>query len=83
MGFGSAYYEMLEREREEALNMTIEEMELSLRPYTCLKKAGIKTVRDLTEMTEDDMLKVRNLGRKSLDEVIHKLSLYSLTLKDE
>lgn len=83
MGFGTNYYDMIKREREETLNMTIEEMEFSIRTYNCLKRAGIKTVRDLTEMTEDDMLKVRNLGRKSLDEIIHKLYLYSFALKKD
>lgn len=65
------------------LEMKIEEMDLSVRSYNCLKRAGIHTVEDLTHKTEDDMLKVRNLGRKSLDEVIQKLESYGLGLKTE
>ena len=67
------------------LEMNIEDMDLSVRSYNCLKRAGIHTVEDLTKKTEDDMLKVRNLGRKSLDEVIQKLHSYGLSLlnKDE
>lgn len=65
------------------LEMKIEEMDLSVRSYNCLKRAGIHTVEDLTHKTEDDMLKVRNLGRKSLDEVIQKLESYGLGLKVE
>lgn len=63
------------------LEMSIEEMDLSVRSFNCLKRAGINTVKDLTDRSEDDMLKVRNLGRKSLDEVIHKLQSYGLDLK--
>lgn len=63
------------------LEMNIEEMDLSVRSYNCLKRAGIHAVEDLTKKTEDDMLKVRNLGRKSLDEVIAKLRSYGLDLK--
>ena len=63
------------------LEMNIEDMDLSVRSYNCLKRAGIHTVEDLTKKTEDDMLKVRNLGRKSLDEVIHKLQSLGLDLK--
>ena len=67
------------------LEMNIEDMDLSVRSYNCLKRAGIHTVEDLTKKTEDDMLKVRNLGRKSLDEVIQKIHSYGLSLlnKDE
>ena len=65
------------------LKMAIEEMELSVRSYNCLKRANIHTVEDLTKKTEDDMLKVRNLGRKSLEEVIHKLDSYGLALKTQ
>ena len=61
--------------------MSIEEMDLSVRSYNCLKRAGIHTVEDLTKKSEDDMLKVRNLGRKSLDEVIAKLRSYGLDLR--
>ena len=65
------------------LEMTIEEMDLSVRSYNCLKRASIHTVEDLTKKSEDDMLKVRNLGKKSLDEVILKLESYGLKLKDK
>lgn len=63
------------------LEMSIEEMDLSVRSYNCLKRAGIHTVEDLTKKSEDDMLKVRNLGSKSLDEVIAKLRSYGLDLR--
>ena len=62
------------------LDVSIDELELSVRSYNCLKRAGISTVRDLTTRTEDEMMKVRNLGRKSLDEVIEKLQLLGLDL---
>ena len=65
------------------LEMTIEDMDLSVRSYNCLKRANIHTVEDLTKKTEDDMLKVRNLGKKSLDEVIYKLESYGLKLMDK
>lgn len=61
--------------------MSVEEMDLSVRSYNCLKRAGINTVEDLIRKTEEDMLKVKNLGRKSLDEVIHKLESLGLSLK--
>lgn len=63
--------------------MSIEDMDLSVRSYNCLKRAGINTVEDLIKKTEDDMLKVKNLGRKSLDEVIHKLEGLGLSLKSK
>ena len=63
--------------------MSIEDMDLSVRSYNCLKRANIHTVDDLTKKTEDDMLKVRNLGKKSLDEVIAKLIGLGLKLKDK
>ena len=63
------------------LVMSVEDMDLSVRSYNCLKRAGINTVEDLIKKTEDDMLKVKNLGRKSLDEVIHKLESLGLGLK--
>ncbi len=72
-----------EDKRTRILEMTIEEMDLSVRSYNCLKRANIHTVEDLTKKTEDDMLKVRNLGKKSLDEVIFKLESYGLKLKDK
>jgi DNA-directed RNA polymerase subunit alpha len=63
--------------------MTIEELDLSVRSYNCLKRAGINTVDDLTKKTIEDMMKVRNLGRKSLEEVIHKLEGLELKLASE
>jgi DNA-directed RNA polymerase subunit alpha len=71
--------------QQKALYMSIEELDLSVRPLNCLKRAGIFTVEDLVKKTEEDMLKVRNLGRKSLDEVISKLANLGLSLqsKDE
>lgn len=70
-----------EDRQAKVLEMNIEEMDLSVRSYNCLKRAGIHTVADLTRKTEEDMLKVRNLGRKSLDEVIAKLRGLGLDLK--
>ena len=70
-----------EDQKEKALEMTIEELELSVRSFNCLKCAGINTVEELTHKTEDDMMKVRNLGKKSLDEVKHKLEELGLGLK--
>jgi DNA-directed RNA polymerase subunit alpha len=70
-----------EDKQQKVLEMNIEDMDLSVRSYNCLKRAGIHTVEDLTKRTEDDMLKVRNLGRKSLDEVINKLQSYGLGLR--
>ena len=70
-----------EDKQQKVLEMNIEDMDLSVRSYNCLKRAGIHTVEDLTKRAEDDMLKVRNLGRKSLDEVIGKLHSYGLDLK--
>jgi DNA-directed RNA polymerase subunit alpha len=69
--------------QQQILKMLIEEMDLSVRSYNCLKRANIHTVEDLTKKTEDDMLKVRNLGRKSLDEVINKLASYGLALSKQ
>ncbi len=63
--------------------MVIEEIDFSVLSYNCLKRANIHTVEDLTKKTEDDMLKVRNLGRKSLDEVINKLDSYGLALREQ
>ena len=72
-----------EDKKTKILEMTIEEMELSVRSYNCLKRANIHTVEDLTKKTEEDMLKVRNLGKKSLDEVLFKLESYGLKLMDK
>ena len=69
--------------QQQVLKMLIEEMDLSVRSYNCLKRANIHTVEDLTKKTEEDMLKVRNLGRKSLDEVIQKLDSYGLALSKQ
>ena len=66
--------------QQQVLAMAIEDMDLSVRSYNCLKRASIHTVEDLTKKTEEEMLKVRNLGRKSLDEVILKLQSYGLSL---
>ena len=68
-------------EREKVLDMTIEDLDLSVRSFNCLKRAGINTVEDLTNKSEEDMMKVRNLGRKSLEEVIAKLASFGFTLK--
>ena len=61
--------------------MTIEDLDLTVRSYNCLKRAGINTVEELIQRTEEDMMKVRNLGRKSLEEVIQKLAGLGLSLK--
>ena len=74
---------MVEKEddqKEKVLEMSIDELELSVRSYNCLKRAGINTVEELTNKTPDDMMKVRNLGRKSLDEVLAKLKELGLSL---
>ena len=69
--------------KEKVLEMTIEELDLSVRSFNCLKRTGINTVEDLINKTEDDMMKVRNLGRKSLEEVINKLESLGFTLRKE
>ena len=77
---------MVEREetiKEKVLEMTIEELDMSVRSFNCLKRAGIDTVEDLINRTEEDMIKVRNLGKKSLEEVIQKLHSLGLDLKKE
>ena len=63
--------------------MTIEELDLSVRSFNCLKRAGINTVADLISKTQEDMMKVRNLGRKSLEEVIAKLDSFGYSLKSD
>ena len=70
-----------ENQKEKALEMTIEELELSVRSFNCLKRAAINTVEELTHKSEEDMMKVRNLGKKSLDEVKHKLEELGLGLR--
>lgn len=75
---------MVEKEedkKEKVLEMTVEELDLSVRSYNCLKRAGINTVEELTQKTEEDMMKVRNLGKKSLEEVQKKLDELGLSLK--
>ena len=77
---------LVEREetiKEKVLEMTIEELDMSVRSFNCLKRAGINTVEDLICKTEEDMIKVRNLGKKSLEEVIQKLHSLGLDLKHE
>ena len=70
-----------ENQKEKALEMTIEELELSVRSFNCLKRAAINTVEELTQKSEEDMMKVRNLGKKSLDEVKNKLEELGLSLR--
>lgn len=75
---------MVEKEeetRDKILEMAIEELDLSVRSYNCLKRAGINTVEELTQRTEEDMMKVRNLGKKSLEEVTQKLAELGLSLR--
>lgn len=77
---------MIEKEvasKEKVLEITIEELDLSVRSFNCLKRAGINTVEDLISRSEEDMMKVRNLGRKSLEEVIGKLEALGLQLKKD
>ena len=76
---------MVEKEedkKEKVLEMTVEELDLSVRSYNCLKRAGINTVDELIQRTEEDMMKVRNLGKKSLEEVQTKLGELNLSLKE-
>ena len=75
--------EKTETQRDKVLEMTIEELDLSVRSFNCLKRANINTVEDLISKTQDEMIKVRNLGRKSLEEVEHKLAMMGLSLADE
>ncbi len=70
-------------ENEKVLDLTIDELDLSVRSFNCLKRAGINTVADLIGKSEEDMMKVRNLGRKSLEEVIAKLDSFGFTLKKD
>ncbi len=72
-----------ESKKEKVLEMTIEDLDLSVRSYNCLKRAGINNVEDLVNRSEEDMMKVRNLGRKSLEEVINKLDSLGLHLRKE
>lgn len=75
-------FEKEEEEKDKILEMTIEELDLSVRSYNCLKRAGINTVQELINKNEEDMIKVRNLGRKSLEEVIQKLAEMGMSLKE-
>ena len=79
----STVVEKAETQRDKVLELNIEELDLSVRSFNCLKRANINTVEDLISKTEDEMMKVRNLGRKSLEEVINKLSMMGLSLTDE
>lgn len=76
----STVVEKSETQRDKVLEMTIEELDLSVRSFNCLKRANINTVEDLISKTEEEMMKVRNLGRKSLEEVVHKLAMMGLSL---
>ena len=79
--FGNFAFEEAADETEKTLEMTIEDLDLSVRSFNCLKRAGITTVADLVEKSEDEMMRVRNLGRKSLDEVKKKLDELHLSLR--
>ena len=77
---------MVEKEedrKEKVLEMTVEELDLSVRSFNCLKRANINTVEELVEKTEAEMMKVRNLGKKSLEEVQNKLAELGLSLRQE
>ena len=74
--------EKADDEKEKVLEMNIDELELSVRSYNCLKRAGINTVEELTNRSAEEMMKVRNLGRKSLDEVLAKLKEFGLHLRE-
>ncbi len=79
----STIKEQVKEEPDTILKMTIEELDLSVRSFNCLKRANINTVEDLVSKTQDEMIKVRNLGRKSLEEVIQKLAMLGLSLASE
>ena len=83
MGDKSTVVEKAPDDKDKMLEMTIEELDLSVRSFNCLKRANINTVEDLISKTEDEMMKVRNLGRKSLEEVINKLAMMGLSLASE
>ena len=80
IGSKSTVVEKAEAQHDKVLEMTIEELDFSVRSFNCLKRAGINTVEDLINTSEEDMMKVRNLGRKSLEEVIGKLETMGLSL---
>ena len=83
MGSRSTVVEKAETQRDKVMEMTIDDMDLSVRSYNCLKRANINTVEDLISKTEEEMMKVRNLGRKSLEEVINKLAMMGLSLASD
>ena len=83
MGSKSTVVEKAEAQRDKVLELTIEELDLSVRSFNCLKRANINTVEDLISKTEDEMMKGRNLGRKSLEEVINKLAMMGLSLAND
>ena len=83
IGSKSTVVEKVETQRDKVLEMTIEELDLSARSFNCLKRANINTVEDLISKTQDEMIKVRNLGRKSLEEVEHKLAMMGLSLASD
>ena len=83
IGSRTTVVEKVEAQRDKVLEMTIEELDLSVRSFNCLKRANINTVEDLVGKTQDEMIKVRNLGRKSLEEVEHKLAMMGLSLASE
>ena len=83
MGDKSTVVEKAPDDKDKMLEMTIEELDLSVRSFNCLKRANINTVEDLISKTEEEMMKVRNLGRKSLEEVINKLAMMGLSLASE
>jgi len=83
VGNTSTVVEKVETPRDKVLEMTIEELDLSVRSFNCLKRANINTVQDLISKTQEEMMKVRNLGRKSLEEVEHKLAMMGLSLAKE
>lgn len=84
---GVAHTEVLvsktDTKKEKVMEMTIEELDLSVRSYNCLKRAGVNTVEDLAAKTEEDMMRVRNLGKKSLEEVLNKMESLGLNLRKE
>ena len=83
IGSKSTVVEKVETQRDKVLEMTIEELDLSVRSFNCLNRANINTVEDLISKTQDEMIKVRNLGRKSLEEVEHKLAMMGLSLASD
>ena len=83
LGDKSTVVEKAQDSKDKMLELTIEELDLSVRSFNCLKRANINTVKDLISKTEDEMMKVRNLGRKSLEEVINKLAMMGLSLASE